>query len=307
MNFRRLRCPLAPIVTLLLGGCANPLFYHPDRVIYSRPSDQRSGCEEVVFTSSDGTKLHGWFLKAAGEPKGTVLHCHGNAQNVSAQIGFVNWLPAAGFNVFAFDYRGYGRSQGAPERLGVLEDTQAALRYLRGRTDIDQDRLLVFGQSLGGANALVALATETNAAAGIRGIAIDSAFASYRLVVRDKIGQIPVLSLLRWPLSFLVVSDAWSPRDHLRQLPPGVPLLFLRGTVDQVIPPRHSQILFDGARQPKDLWTFKGMNHCEAVTHAEPRAALLHFFESSLDYRPRTTSLPEVTEPPPAPMEIAPR
>lgn len=284
-------------MTLFLHGCANPLFYQPDRRLYSRPADFSHGCEEVTFASRDGTKLHGWFLPAAGTPKGTVFHCHGNAQNVTAQIGFVSWLPERGYNVFAFDYRGYGASQGKPERLGVLEDTQAALRYLRSRPDVAQDRIVVFGQSLGGANAIVALATETNAAAGLRGLAVDSTFASYRLAVRDKIGDIPVLSLLRWPLSFLVVSDGYSPRDYIARLPRGMPVIFLHGTTDAVIPARHSRLLYEAAGKPKDIWILRGMNHCEAVTHPEHRLALLNFFDTALGY----TVPPAKPSPPPTP------
>lgn len=284
-------------MTFFLHGCANPLFYQPDHAIYSHPSDCTHGCEEINFTSRDGTKLHGWFLPAAGQPKGTIFHCHGNAQNVTAQIGFVRWLPDRGYNVFSFDYRGYGKSQGKPERLGVLEDTQAALRYLRTRTDIDQGRIVVFGQSLGGVNAIVALATETNAAAGIRGIAIDSAFASYRLAVRDKIGDIPVLSLLRWPLSFLVVSDGYSPLDYIQRLPPGVPIVLMHGTTDRVLPTRHARLLYDAAGKPKDLWILRGMNHCEAVTYPEHRLALLNFFDTALGY----SVPPAQPAPPPTP------
>lgn len=73
---------------------------------------------------------------------------------MTAHLSFVSWLPKEGFNLFLFDYRGYGASEGSPERKGIYQDCIAALEYIKSRKDINPNRLLVFGQSLGGANAL---------------------------------------------------------------------------------------------------------------------------------------------------------
>jgi alpha-beta hydrolase superfamily lysophospholipase len=97
----------------LIAGCISSPFYQPDRVLYSTPPSVGLKYENAVFVSSDGTRLTGWFIPAAGyqnpkNAKGTVVHFHGNAQNMSAHWQFVTWLPQRGFNVFVFDYRGYG-------------------------------------------------------------------------------------------------------------------------------------------------------------------------------------------------------
>jgi fermentation-respiration switch protein FrsA (DUF1100 family) len=96
-------------VALMLNGCANGLFYYPDSRVYSTPAGAGQPFQDVWFTSRDGTKLHGWFIPATsqGPALGTVVHFHGNAQNMTAHYAFVSWLPAEGFNVFVFDYRGY--------------------------------------------------------------------------------------------------------------------------------------------------------------------------------------------------------
>ena len=170
----------------LTMGCANSVFYQPDKKVYKIPAQYGMKFEDVTFHSKDGTKLHGWFVPAAGDAIATVIHFHGNGQNMSAFLGAVMWLPTEGFNVFCFDYRGYGKSEGKPGRQGVYEDSVAAIEYVKTRTDIDQTKLLVLGQSLGGANAIVAVAK--NDFDGIRAVVSECTFFSYRSIARDKIG-----------------------------------------------------------------------------------------------------------------------
>jgi fermentation-respiration switch protein FrsA (DUF1100 family) len=84
-----------------------------------------------------------------GPAKGTVVHLHGNAQNMSAHFSFTSWLPQAGFNLLIFDYRGYGKSGGTPSRAGLVLDSIAAIRYVQNRPNIAPNRVILLGQSLG--------------------------------------------------------------------------------------------------------------------------------------------------------------
>lgn len=131
---------LAALLTslFLFSGCASRMLYYPTPNEYGNPSVAGLRYEKVTFASKDGTPLSGWFIPAIGKAKGTVIHFHGNAQNMTAHFSFVAWLPREGFNVFVFDYRGYGTSPGTPSRQGVYEDSCAALQYLRSRPDIDK-------------------------------------------------------------------------------------------------------------------------------------------------------------------------
>lgn len=263
---------------ILCQGCASRLLYYPTDREYGRPSDAGYRYEEVTFPSRDGTRLAGWFVPAVGPPKGTILHFHGNAQNMTAHFAFVSWLPREGFNVFVFDYRGYGKSEGRPGRKGVHEDSCAALAYLRSRPDIDTSRLLILGQSLGGANALAAIHSE--GADGIRAVALDSSFYSYRLIARDTIKHIPVLGLLRWPLSFVVISNAKSPSATIGRLPP-IPVLIFHGADDRVVPFRHGRLLFERAGEPRTLVAIPRGGHTVALVHQDPafRKQLVDLYE----------------------------
>ena len=270
-----------PLAGLVCQGCVGRMFYHPDREVYDTPARHGLPYEEVTFPSRDDTRLTGWFVPAIGTPKGTVIHFHGNAQNMTAHFAYVAWLPAEGFNLFVFDYRGYGKSAGKPDRQGVYEDSLAALNYVERRPDIAHDRLIVLGQSLGGANAIVALGSSPRR--GVRAVAIDSAFSSYLGIVRDKLREMPLLSWFRWPLSYLLIGDRLSPEAYIGRIAP-TPLLLIHGTADGVIPYGQGKRLFERAGEPKQFWTIDGGNHTEAF--AEPgspyRRRLVDFFNEAL-------------------------
>ncbi|MFC1468053.1 alpha/beta hydrolase [Verrucomicrobiota bacterium] len=259
---RRTFILLAILVGVVIAKAANmdQNFYFPDRKVYRTPADDELEFEEVQFSSADGTRLNGWFIPAQGEALGTVVHFHGNAQNMTAHYSFVSWLPKNGFNLFVFDYRGYGKSEGHPTRDGVHQDSEAAVRYIKSRTDIDQSRIILFGQSIGGANAIAVLGA--NDFGGIAGIAVESAFSCYRRVASDHI------TILARPLIPLIVRQTYSPIKAVKDISP-IPILFIHGTKDKIVPCYHSERLFEKAGEPKALWKIEGGWHTEALATYE--------------------------------------
>ncbi|MGJ7528199.1 alpha/beta hydrolase [Variovorax sp. GB1P17] len=264
-------------VPLLLAGCVQSMFYYPDSVRYETPDVLGLRYEPVQFNSADGTRLSGWFLPATDrknpkEAKGTVVHFHGNAQNMSTHWRFVAWLPEHDYNVFVFDYRGYGESEGKPEPKGVFEDSNAALNHVRSRVDVDPERLFVFGQSLGGTNAIAVVGSGNRA--GVKAAAIESTFYSYSAIANDKLSG-----------AGLLVSDTYAASKFVAAISP-IPLLLIHGTADKVIPPTHSQRLLADAREPKRLIEVPGAGHLEPMTAQRfghtYRRALMDFFEASM-------------------------
>jgi uncharacterized protein len=283
-------------LALLSTGCVGRFLYYPDRAVYQTPSENNLKYEVVSFRSADGTALSGWFVPASHAALGTIIHFHGNAQNMSAHFAFVDWLPAEGFNLFVFDYRGYGRSQGRPNRQGVYEDGLAAVEYVRRRPDVDPDRLVLFGQSLGGANALAVIGERR--CPGVKAVVIESAFFSYRSVVRDKIGAMPVIGTMRWPLSLVATGNSHSPGAVVKNIAP-VPLLLIHGTADRVIPYHHATWLLERAREPKTLWTVEGADHTEAFMRYGDvyRPRLVGFLRAALAQAPPADTQPAQNAP----------
>lgn len=241
--------------TTLLWAGLDDAFYLPDNNVYATPESDGYTYEEVSFKSDDGTVLSGWFIPAKGNALGTVIHFHGNAQNMSAHYSFVSWLPSNGFNLFVFDYRGYGQSEGEVSRDGVFEDSVAAVNYVKTRSDLEQNKIILFGQSLGGANALAVAGREQ--IEGICGVLSESAFSSYKSVAIDHAGMLK-------PLALMFIGNDYSPKKWIDQIAP-TPLVLIHGTQDQVVEYKHAEKLFKYAEQPKELWIIKNGRHTEAL------------------------------------------
>lgn len=238
---RLLRTALFLLLALMLAGCVERMFFYPDSVTYSTPAQQGVRAEDVEVTTADGSRLHGWFLPAVGATKGTVLHLHGNAANVSNHLPLVSWLPARGYNVLMIDYRGFGKSKGKPSLDGIVDDAVAALAYLRTRPDVDSTRLIVLGQSIGGATALRMLARDS---AGMRLAIIDSAFASYRGIARDATAGSPLAPIAALTVGLLPAADK-DPITALKSI--RVPLIFVHGARDSIIAAVNSERLHAAA------------------------------------------------------------
>ncbi len=268
--------------TTLLAACRNPvegLFFHPDRINYGDPRQFGLAYENVFFDVPDGSRLHGWFLRAP-KPQATVLHLHGNAANVSNHLSLVAWMPGAGFNVLIFDYRGFGRSAGQPTLDGVVEDAAAALRYLRTRGDVDAQKLILFGQSLGGATALRLLAADGSARAGVRMVITDSSFDSYRGIAREVAISSVVLAPFV-PLALPLLPGAQhDPMTAIAKLE--IPVVVMHGTHDGVIPFAHGERLSAAARDPKRMLRVERGQHMDAVTRPEVRKALVEAMLAAL-------------------------
>jgi fermentation-respiration switch protein FrsA (DUF1100 family) len=258
------------LLALLLAGCVERMFFYPDAAQYARPEQFGLQHEDVFITAADGSPLHGWWLPAKGAALASVLHLHGNAANVSNHLPLVAWLPGAGFNVLMLDYRGFGRSQGRPTLDGVVDDAAAALRYLRTRPGVDGERLIVLGQSLGGATALRLLARDSG---GVRLAVVEAAFASYRGIARDAAMQSVVLAPL-----VPIASPALPPAkdDPVTALPLlRVPLLLVHGTADEVIPFKHSEKLAAAAPAGTRFIRVDGARHMESLTRADVQRRVL--------------------------------
>ena len=240
--------------------------FFPERELQGDPSDVGLAFTEVSFPATDGVMLHGWLVPGPREI--TWLWFHGNAGNISHRLdNLLRIHHRLGVNVFLFDYRGYGRSEGRPSEKGTYADAEGAFRHLTSRPDVDSNKIVLFGRSLGCALA-VDLATRHEP----NGLILESPFTS----VADLANRaIPFL-----PLGFLVRTK-YNSLSKIGNV--SVPLLVLHGNADEVVPLELATRLFEAANQPKTFYTIVGAGHNNTyAVGGEPYFAALDRIMESL-------------------------
>ncbi len=270
---RRFATVLLMTLMSVLTGCTQ-VFFQPHHQLIDTPDRVGVAYENEYFPAQDGTMLNAWFMPAKGEAKGTVLFMHGNAENISTHFRNVAWLPAQGYNVLALDYRGYGASDGVPTLAGAQLDIDAALLHLMAHQQVNPQRIVLFGQSLGGALTLF-YAAHSNHRENIRAVITDSAFSDYRTVARDSLSNFALTWPLQW-LPWLVIDDDYAPLDAIALISP-IPLLMIHGDHDQVVGIQHARRLYALAKQPKELLVVQGAGHIQALASEDVRASMLAF------------------------------
>jgi len=265
------------LLLIVTAGCSS-LFLHPSRVMQESPAVKMFSHRDVVFQASDGMVLHGWYFPAAN-PRGSILVLHGNAENLSTHVHSVLWLVKEGFNLFIIDYRGYGWSGGEKSLEGAHLDAAAALEKLFDMPETDQDRVVVLGQSLGGSIAVYTV-VHSPRKDRIRALVIDSAFSSYRRIAREKMNDIWITWPFQYPFSW-TMTDNNSAEKWIGKVSP-VPVLILHGLDDPIVPTHHGRMLFDAARQPKELWLTATPGHIQSFAEEKVRQAVLQYLDRPL-------------------------
>jgi len=274
---RTLLLPLVLALVLTMTGCSS-LFFHPSRDMQEGPAVKLFTHRDVVFPSSDGIPIHGWYFPAENA-RGSILVLHGNAQNLSTHVNSVLWLVKEGFNIFIIDYRGYGWSGGEPTLEGVHRDADAAIEKLFSMPETDPDRVVVLGQSLGGSIAIYAI-THSAHKDRIRALVIDSAFSSYRRIAREKLDSFWLTWPFQYPLSW-TINDDYSTEKWIGQVSP-MPVLILHGLDDTVVPAHHGRLLNDAAREPKQFWLTVRPGHVQSFGDEAVRKNLVDYLSNVL-------------------------
>ncbi|VAW42095.1 hypothetical protein MNBD_CHLOROFLEXI01-1334 [hydrothermal vent metagenome] len=235
-------------------------FFYPDDIDYGGyPHKSGFEYEDVRFKSSDNIILHGWFIPSTSleEPQGTIIHFHGNAANMTNHWHLVEWIPRTRYNLFTFDYRGFGQSEGTPNLNGVFEDCMAAISFVRFYKPHNSKDIVFLGQSIGGAFSLISAKKAINTKQDIKGIITDSSFASFRSVVNAKMSMLP--KVIRGGLVNTLVNEKYSSKGKIDELT--MPKLFIHGTDDEVVPYKCGQELFQTAPKPKQFLKINNGKH----------------------------------------------
>lgn len=224
----------------------NKIIFHPSRYPegYWNPASTGVPAQDVYFMAEDGVKLHGWFIPAPNAVA-TLLWFHGNAGNLSHRLDNIQRLKPLKLNIFIFDYRGYGRSEGEPDEQGIYKDSKAAYKKVLEMDTVSVDSLFFFGRSLGG---ICAVETAMNYPA--RGLILESVFTNSADMSKQVLPFIPLGWAIRSKL------NAIDKIPHLK-----LPKLFLHGTRDEIVPYDLGRKLFEQAGDPKSFYPIEGAGH----------------------------------------------
>ena len=217
------------------------------------------GCSYEDVALPEGAHiLRGWWL--AGSNGKTVLYLHGNGGNVGDNAEHACRFKKMGFSTLLFDYRGYGKSDGDfPSEKSVYEDADRAWSYLMEKHIAPAD-VVIYGHSLGGAVAIETAKRHPNASALIT----ESTFTSLAdMSQRDRMHRIFPLKLL--------MTERMDSIGKIASL--NMPILFIHGTADALVPVQMTERLFDRATGTKSLFLVTGGGHENCAATAGKRYA----------------------------------
>jgi pimeloyl-ACP methyl ester carboxylesterase len=231
--------------------------FYPDHAVYSDPS--RVGFVKQDFQVQD--RLHCWLIQpeAVKDSPATVVHLHGNAENMTSHVAASLFLPRLGDRLVTFDYSGYGKSRGRPSLQQIQDDARAVFRHIFDHPETFGDIVFGFGQSMGA----YTLARVLPDLSGLKGAVLEAGLYSFHDLfaqaypeVRCEIPEQGFSALDTLPLS-------------------AVPKLFIHGTNDAVVPYAHSVKMHEAAAEPKELVILDGVGHIDAFVSRHAREYML--------------------------------
>lgn len=271
----RIGAALAGAYVILIAA----LWYFQERIAFPaprgplpHPSAVGLEGERIAVDLPDGTRLAGWFLPPAGRGPGpAVLWLYGNGETIGAIAPILKAFRPPGAALLVLDYPGYGASGGKASEAGIYETAAAGYEMLAAHQDVDPERIVVYGRSMGSA-----AATWIAARRPVAGLALESPFTSAREMSRQHYGLFP-RAVLRLKLDNLAT---------IAQV--RAPVLVFHGTADRLVPSAMGQRVAEAAAGPVEFVPLEGAGHNEtyAVGGTPYRDRLWSFVE-------RVTALPK--------------
>lgn len=240
--------------------------YYPTREISITPKSIGLKFENVFFETDDHVKLNGWYVPCEGATS-TLLFCHGNAGNISNRLDSMDIFHGLGLNVLIFDYRGYGKSRGFSTEKGIYLDAMAAYNWLISEKKSDEDKIVIFGRSLGGSIA-IDLASKIN-----KGLLIsESAFTSIIDIGKELYPFLPIK---------YCVSTKYDSIQKIKNVK--IPKLIIHSEDDEIIPFHHGERLFKAAPSSKQFYKMRGEhNDGFIIMGKEYEEAIKNFIKENL-------------------------
>ena len=244
---------LISLLIFYLRGFERRVIFYPTKEIEYLPSQAGLEFEDVFFKSSDNVDINAWFVPAK-DSRYLVLFCHGNAGNIRHRVEKIKIFHELGLSVFILDYRGYGRSKGAPSERGIYRDAKSAYDYLLSRK-IKPEQIIGYGESIGGA-VVIDLGYKNKMA----GLIIDSAFSHAKDMAK-----------IIYPfLPYWIFSSRFDSIGKIKSIK--TPKLIIHSINDEIVPYKLGRKLYEAAAEPKEFLEVHGGHNS-------------NFFESETIYR----------------------
>lgn len=259
----------------LLSSCSS-VFYQPIQDHYKITPDKFGYQKEEHWISvDDNLKLHAWRFPAKGSYKATVVQFHGNAENMSTHFLSLAWMVEYGFDVWTFDYRSYGKSQGKPSQKLLAGDGVKVIHYIHQQNSKKlNSQLVLFGMSLGGAILQKSL-EQLKEKIPIKLLVLDSTFNSYKKLAAAKMRAFWFTYLLS-PLGYMLVEDEGRADDFYKI---NYPLLVIHAKDDPVVPFKFGEEIYKNSlAQIKHFWSLDSHSHT-SVFFIENNSYRLKFIE----------------------------
>ncbi len=238
------------------------VFFRADSMIFLPQPATYQDTKTILKLSVTQTEQISAVYLPNSQATHTLLYIHGNAEDLGDIHPLLDRLHGWGFSVFAYDYRGYGTSDGNPSERNAYQDADAAYSYLTQQLKIPPEKIIVYGRSVGGGSAV-----ELASRHPVGGLILESTFTSaFRVVV-----PFPILPF-----------DKFSNLDKLRKV--HCPVLVMHGQADQTIPFQHGQRLYDAAPEPKmSLWIAEAGHNDFALVSGERYQQTLVAFQKLVE------------------------
>ncbi len=230
------------IVTLIYSK-QEELLYHPGRHIHELGSYNLLGVKEVSLLTKDNIKLQAWYKEPSSQGFMTIF-LHGNAGVLEDRIDKLKILDELGDGYLIISWRGFGKSEGVPSKLGLIADADSAVDFIVKR-GYDLKNTVMIGESLG-----TGIAVEMALKHRFKGLFLITPYTS----IADRAGELyPFLP------TQLLTKDNFKVLDNVDKI--NQPILIMHGTADMVVPYSHAQKIFAKAKEPKDFITYIDVGH----------------------------------------------
>ncbi|MFN3696943.1 MAG: alpha/beta hydrolase [Pseudobdellovibrio sp.] len=255
------------ILSLLWLTSCSSLLYYPTPDYYYPPHRFGLKPQEFWITLNNQKKIFSWYFKTTNpivdkktkseKSKGLIVFLHGNGENISSHYLQLSWILDDGYDLFIFDYPGYGLSEGEANTDTVVSASSEALTWAYQFNE--NKPIIIYGQSMGGITALKAL-ENCQDQIKIAALILDGTFYSYQKIAREKLSEHWLTWILQ-PFAYILLSDDYAPQnyEHLN----GIPKLVIVGLRDTLVPPHWGQELYNKLPDPKTIWEQPYAKHTE--------------------------------------------